>query len=86
VKYFLYCEIVEFVSGGRVSRAHFICPSIHVHELDAGPKDPGTAKILEAQHGPGAPLDRAMFLLDELVEIFGLADHDGLFTTSPRLP
>ena len=45
-----------------------------VHKLNAGQKDPGTAKILEARHGRGAPLDRPMVLLDEVVEIFGLAD------------
>jgi hypothetical protein len=51
-------------------------------QFDAGPKDPGTAKSLEPQHGPRASLDRPMVLLDEIVEIFGLADVDRRFTIS----
>ena len=41
----------------------------HVHNLNAGQKDPGTAKRFESQHGAGASLDRAMVLLDDVVEI-----------------
>ena len=49
---------------GSASALHlFFCD--HLHKLNAGQKDPGTAKILEAQYGPGAPLDRPMVLLDE---------------------
>ena len=83
-KYCLYCEIVELISGGRVGSASALHLSFrdHVHQLNAGQKDPGTAKILEAQHGPDAPLDRPMVLLDEVVEIFGLADLDRRFTIS----
>ncbi|MGF6785763.1 hypothetical protein OKW27_000076 [Paraburkholderia sp. 35.1] len=54
----------------------------HVHNLNAGQKDPGTAKGLEPQHGPRSSLDRPMILLDQVIEIFGLADPDGRFTTS----
>jgi hypothetical protein len=84
VKYCLYCEIVELISGGRTGSASALHLSFcdHSIELNAGQKDPGTAKILEAQHGPGAPLDRPMFLLDEVVEIFGLADLDRCFAIS----
>ena len=32
----------------------------HVHNLNAGQKDPGTAKSLETQHGPRSSLDRPM--------------------------
>jgi hypothetical protein len=52
----------------------------HVHNLNAGQKDPGTAKGLEPQHRPRSSLDRPMVLLDEVIEIFGLADLDGRFT------
>ena len=52
----------------------------HVHNLDAGQKDPGTAKSLESQYGACTSLDRAMVLLDKIVEIFGLTDLDGRFT------
>jgi hypothetical protein len=52
----------------------------HVHQFDAAQQDAGTTKILEAQHGPRAPLDRLMVLLDQIVEIFRPADLDGRFT------
>jgi hypothetical protein len=32
----------------------------HIHQFDAGQQDSGTAKGLEPQHGPSAPLDRPM--------------------------
>jgi hypothetical protein len=51
-----------------------------VHNFNAGQKDPGTAKSFESQHGSRASLDRAMVLLDKIVEIFRLADPDGRFT------
>jgi hypothetical protein len=52
----------------------------HVHNLNAGQKDPGTAKSFESQHGSRASLDRSTVLLDKVVEIFGLADLDRRFT------
>src|SRR5229473_4098630 len=51
----------------------------HVHAFDAAQKDAGTAKILEPQHRSRAALDLPMVLLDEIVEILGLADPDGHF-------
>jgi len=41
-----------------------------MHQFYTGQKDSGTAKSLEPQHGPRAPLDRPMVLLDKVVEIF----------------
>lgn len=35
----------------------------HVHNLNAGQKNPGTAKGLEPQHGPRSLLGRPMLLL-----------------------
>ena len=52
----------------------------HVHQFDAGQKDPGTAKSLESQHGSRSSLDRPMVLLDQIIEVFRLADLDGRFT------
>jgi len=52
----------------------------HAHNLNAGQKDPGTAKSFESQHGSRASLDRPMVLLDKVVEVFGLPDLDGRFT------
>ena len=52
----------------------------HMHQFDPGQQDSGTAKSLEPQHGPRSALDRPMVLLDQIVEIFGLADLDGRFT------
>src|SRR5258708_16996999 len=37
----------------------------HVHEFDAAKQDAGATKILEPEHGSGAPLDRAVVLFDE---------------------
>ena len=54
----------------------------HVHHFDAAQQDPGAAKRFKSQHGPRASLDRPMVLLDEIVEIFGLADVDRRFTIS----
>ncbi|EEA02820.1 hypothetical protein BH160DRAFT_1828 [Burkholderia sp. H160] len=54
----------------------------HVHKLNAGQNDSGTAKILEAQLRPGSPLDRPMVLLDEVAEVFGLANLDRRITIS----
>jgi hypothetical protein len=44
----------------------------HMYDFDAANRNPGAAKSLEPQHGSGAPLDRPMVLLDEVVEIFGV--------------
>ena len=52
----------------------------HVHQFDAGKKDPSTAKSFESQRGSRASLDRPMILFEKVVEIFGLADLDGRFT------
>jgi hypothetical protein len=49
----------------------------HVHKIDATQKDPCTAKSLESQHGSRASFNRPTVLLDNVVEIFGLADLDG---------
>ncbi len=70
------------ISGGRMGPAsalHLFFRD-HVHNLNAGQKDPGRAKSLEPQHGPRSSLDRPMVLLDQVIEIFGLADPDGHFT------
>jgi hypothetical protein len=53
-----------------------------VHHFDAAQQDPGAAKRFKSQHRPRASLDRPMVLLDEIVEIFGLADLDRRYTIS----
>lgn len=65
-KYCLFFEIVELISGGRkgcVSALHLPFRD-HVHNRNAGQKDPRTAKGLEARHGPRSSLDRPMVLFD----------------------
>ncbi len=52
----------------------------HVHKFNPGQKDPGTAKILEAPHGPGTSFDRPRVLLDDVVELLTLANLDGRLT------
>ncbi|MEA3085974.1 MAG: hypothetical protein QOC89_3671, partial [Paraburkholderia sp.] len=54
----------------RVGGVHIIFGD-HVHNLNAGLKDAGTAKSSESQHGSRASLDRPMVLLNQVVEIFG---------------
>jgi hypothetical protein len=54
----------------------------HVHKIDATQKDPCTAKSLESQHGSRASFNRPTVLLDNVVEIFGLADLDGCLAIS----
>jgi hypothetical protein len=49
----------------------------HVHDLDPDQGVLGCGKRLEAEHGVGDPLDCAMVLLYEVVEIFHLPDDDG---------
>ncbi|MGF6605908.1 hypothetical protein OKW45_000808 [Paraburkholderia sp. WSM4175] len=71
------------VSGGRMGSAHTLHLSFgdHVHDLNAGQKDPGTAKGFEPWHGPRSSFDRPMIQLYPGIEIFGLADLVGRFTT-----
>lgn len=65
---------------GRLSLAavfHLPFPD-HMHELDAGEKDVGAAKILEAQHRSGSTFDGTVVLLDNVVQVLDLAHHDPL--------
>ncbi len=52
---------------GRLSLAavfHLSFPD-HVHEFDAGEKNAGAAKILEAEHRSGSTFDGTVVLLDK---------------------
>ncbi len=49
------------------------------HEFDAGQDRSGRLKGLKVEHGSSAVLDRSMVLLDDVVEVFDLADHDLVF-------
>src|ERR1019366_2061054 len=48
----------------------------HVHKLDATQNDPRTTEVLEALYRARDAFDRAMVLLDNVVEVFALSDHD----------
>lgn len=48
----------------------------HVHELEAGKHVVGGAERFEVEHRPGHPLDGAMVLFDDVVEVFDLAHQD----------
>lgn len=54
----------------------------HVHEFDAAQQDAAATKIHEAQHGPRSSLDRPMILLDNVVQIFVLANLNQCFPLS----
>ncbi|KRB87027.1 hypothetical protein ASE07_20710 [Noviherbaspirillum sp. Root189] len=51
-------------------------PSNHMHQLNAGDDGLGGSKRFETQHHPGDSFDRAMILLDDIVEVFNLPDRD----------
>ncbi len=52
-----------------------------MHHFDTRQDDAGATKILEPEHGAGAPLDRAVVLLDDVVQVLRLADRDWCFTS-----
>ena len=56
--------------GGLSPAAVFHLPfSDHVHEFDAGEKNAGTAKVLEAEHRSGSTFDGTVVLLDDVVTL-----------------
>jgi hypothetical protein len=68
---------VELLRCGETSSVVAHLPfADHVHELDATQNDSRTAEVLEALYRACDALDRAMVLLDYVVEVFALSDHD----------
>lgn len=49
----------------------------HLHGFDGGDDRGCRPELCEAQHWPDAPLDGAMVLLDEVVQVLRLASLDG---------
>ena len=49
-----------------------------MHEFDAGAKETGAAKILEAEHRSGSAFIGTVVLLDDVVQILDLAHDDPL--------
>ena len=49
----------------------------HVHRLDAGNQDARAARSLESQHRSHNTLDAPVLLLNDVVNLFGLAQLDG---------
>ena len=50
----------------------------HVHQLDATQSAAGRVEGFEAEHRPDDPFYGPVILLDEIVQVFDLADFDGL--------
>jgi hypothetical protein len=48
----------------------------HVHELDAGEHAVGGTERFEVEHRPSHPLNGAMVLFDDIVEVLDLTYHD----------
>ena len=48
----------------------------HMRKLDAAQQDAGAAKILEAQRLTRSPLDSAMVLLNDVIQILILSNLD----------
>src|SRR5215471_7561300 len=66
--------------GGRWARVPCIRQlrfTYGVHSFYAGDRTPGGPKGFEAKHGTREPLHCAMVLLHHIIEILGVADHDG---------
>ena len=51
----------------------------HVHELNASEDGLRRSKRFETQHRLGDAFDRAMILLDDVVEVFNQPNGDGCF-------
>ena len=49
----------------------------HVDQFNAGEHAVGAQERFEVEHRPGHPLDGAMVLLDDVVEVFDLAHQNG---------
>jgi hypothetical protein len=47
-----------------------------VHHFDTSENDARTSELLEAEHWPCSSLDGSMILLDDVVEILALSDHN----------
>src|SRR5450756_1905413 len=75
----LCCQGVELLCRGLSPATIFHLPfPDHVHEFDAGEKDSGAAKILEAEHRSGSAFNGSVVLLDDVVQILDLAYDDPL--------
>ena len=48
----------------------------HVHKLDATQNDSRTTKVLEALYRARDALDRTVILLDDVVQVLALPNHD----------
>ena len=51
----------------------------HMSHLDATEWNECAPEILEPEHGAGTPLDRAVVLFDDIVQVLPLQDLDGRF-------
>jgi hypothetical protein len=47
-----------------------------VHDFNARNRTPGGPKGFEAEHGTREPFHGSMVLLDDIMQILGVADHD----------
>jgi hypothetical protein len=47
-----------------------------VHHFDTSENDARTSELLEAEHWPRSSLDGSMILLNDVVEILALSDHN----------
>jgi len=71
----LCCQRGKHLKGaGTVGRDLTLAD--HVRGLDAGDGCRSRVEGLEAHHRPGDPLDEAMVLFKDIVQIFGLSDRD----------
>jgi hypothetical protein len=84
-------QCVELLSCGQTSPVVAHLPfADHVHDFDAAENDGRAAEVLEALYRACDALDRAMVLLDNVVEVFALPNHNfgavlGIGITDPGL-
>src|ERR1035438_1002765 len=70
---------MEKLCGGLSPAAVFHLPfPDHVHEFDAGEKDAGATKLLEAKHRSGSAFNGTVVLLYDVVQVLDLTHDDPL--------
>jgi hypothetical protein len=73
----LSCQCVKLVRKRHaLTLQHELAFANHMHQFDAGQDRAGRSKRLETEHRPRDAFDRAVILLDNVVEVFDLPNPD----------
>jgi hypothetical protein len=78
----LPCQCVKLVGQRHAfTLQHELAFANHMHQFDAGQDRARRSKRFETEHRPRDTFDRAVILLDNVVEIFDLPNRDWNFTS-----